>query len=511
MKTEYPGVEWLLDCEPRLAQLEALARSYTGIAYRDHRDHPMVPKQIRSTGPARGWGHFMQQRVGKTPTALNEYLLFKRDYGFHRALIWSPNKYKYTWAKEVRKFGIIDEPVHVFESKNKEAARKFVAAGKGILIVNWEACAHEQLVEIFAPFIDDLTYIAGDESILVKNKESVTFKTAKRVTADLGAVRLLTGKPLVQGPHDLYSQLRLARKIEGWEYNQWKYTFCKMGGFKGRQIIGVKEESVEQMQKILFMAAFHARRADWTTSFEPDYETRPIDMTPEQLKHYNQMEDEFIIWLESGEAVSVEQIITKHEKLTQISSGFIYDEYQNAHWLIPPKDNPKLNDLKFSLENIIEGKTIVIATHAPVIDMLMEQLAEYKPAVIRGGVAGKHIDVEEEKRRFNEEDDCRVIIGQERAIKYGHTLMGTPEDPCQTTYYFENSYSLDDRDQSEQRNQGYGQLSATNVVDPICSPIEAKIVDALQRKETVAAVVLGYYKGKKPNRSLTKNVETLEW
>jgi len=505
MKTEYPGVDWLLDCEPRPAQLEALARSYTGVAYRDSRDGPWLPRSIRSSGAARGWGHFMQQRVGKTPTGLNEYALFKRDYGFKKAFIFSPNKYKRTWAAEIRKFGLLD-PILVFESSRKKEAEKFAAADEGIVIVNWEIAAHPQLMAIFEGFVDDKTFMIGDESILIKNRESSTFKNSFSLSKQAGAVRPMTGKPVVQGPHDLYSQLRFARKIEGWEFMQWRNTFCKMGGFKGKQIVGVREEQTEKLQDIIFHSAFHARRADWATSFDPDYELRHITMTPNQQKAYDEMEDDFLVWLESGEAVSVDQIITKHEKLTQISSGFIYDENKNAHWLVPPEKNPKLIDLQFSLENVIEGKTIVIAVHAPVIDMLLDQFPQ--AACIRGGAAGKKLDPEAEKLRFNTEPKCNMLIGQIQAIKYGHTLMGTKEDPCLTTYYFESNYSLDARDQSEQRNQGEGQPSATNIVDPVCSPIEEKIVEALQRKENIAAVVMGYYNGRKAGE---RKRESAEW
>ena len=88
------------------------------------------------------------------------------------------------------------------------------------------------------------------------------------------------------------------------------------------------------------------------------------------------------------------------------------------------------------------------------------------------------------------------MLGQSKAIKYGHTLMGLPNDPCLTTIYFENSYSLDDRAQSEERNQGEGQQGAIHVVDYVSSPIEERVIAALQRKEDVAAAIMGYYKEK---------------
>ena len=45
----------------------------------------------------------------------------------------------------------------------------------------------------------------------------------------------------------------------------------------------------------------------------------------------------------------------------------------------------------------------------------------------------------------------RIMLLQAEAGKYGHTLIGTPDDPCCTMIFFENSYSLDTRSQIEDR------------------------------------------------------------
>lgn len=504
MRTDTPGVDWLLACDPRPAQLEALARSFTGVAYRDSRDGPVNRREIRSGGgPAVGWGHYMEMRVGKTPTLLNEFLLFKRDYGFRKLLVWSPNRYKGTWALEVEKFGLT-EPVHVFNSDRKKAAQDFIDKDDGILIVNWEVAAHPDLCAIIAPFVDAETLVGGDEAILIKNKESLFFKNSVLIARQAGAVRPMTGKPVVQGPHDLYSQFRWMRHLSGMEYLQFRNRFCVMGGFKGKSIVGVKNE--EQLQELMFRAAFFARRRDWATFFEPEQVSRKIQMLPAQLDAYQSMEEDFVIWLESGAGVSVEQIITKHLKLQQVSSGFFIDEHKQEHDLVPPDKLPKVLDLKALLEDEIEGKTIVVARHGHSIDILTEQLAKYNPAVIRGQMKPGAADAE--KFRFNNDPVCRVIIGQDQAIKYGHTLMGTPDDPCQTIYYYENGYSLDTRAQTMERNQGEGQTDPTVLFDPVCSPIEAAIAAALQRKEDVAATILGYYKGE---RGRDRKAEAADW
>jgi len=485
-----PNVDWLLDCDPRPAQLEALARSYTGMAYQDARGGLVSPREIRSTrDPAIGWGHYCEMRVGKTPILLAEYALFKRDHGFTKALIWSPNKFKGSWALEARRFGI-DDPILVFESSRRKEIQKFIEADRGICVVNWEAAIYPDLCALLQDFVDEKTLVAGDEAIAIKNRESLVFRNSVILARQGGVVRPMTGKPIVQGPHDLYSQFRWMRHLDGVNYFQFRNRYCVMGGFKGKQVLGVKNE--DALQELIFRCAFYARRRDWATFFEPEQVTRPVDMLPAQRAAYQSMEEDFIVWLGEEIGVSVEQVITKHLKLQQISSGFFYGEDGTTHWLVDPAKAPKMLDLKALLESEIEGKTIVIAHHAPTIQSLTEQLADYHPAVIKGKM--KTGDVDAQKFKFNNDPKCRVMIGQDQAIKYGHTLMGTPDDPCQTIYYYENGYSLDTRSQTMERNQGEGQTDATVLFDPVCSPVEEAIAGALQRKEQIAGTILGYYK-----------------
>jgi hypothetical protein len=496
MKTEHPGVDWLLNCEPRPAQVEALARSYTGWAYRDRADQDPTPERLDHVGgPARGWGHMMQMRVGKTPTLLNEFLLFRRDHRMKRAFIFAPNKYKNTWALEAQKFGV-DEELFVFESSRRKDFERFIRENdRGMVFVNYEATVQDANRKLFAQWINSDTLVGADESIFLKNRESTTFKVAHELSKQAGVTRPMSGKPTTQGVHDLYSQLRFARHIEGWNYYQFRGKFAIMGGFKGKKVTGVK--NTEQLHALTRQCYFFAKRGDWATAIDSDYEKTPLAMTEEQAKAYQDMEDEFMVWLENGEIVSTEMVLTKHMKLQQISSGFIIDEFKNVHELVPFEKTPKFMDLLDRLENYTTGKVIIATNFVHTADMLVKHLAQFNPAQIRGSIHMKKagLDVDEEKHRFNNDSRCRILIGQTKATKYGHTLMGIPEDPCETTIFFENSYSLDDRAQLEERNQGEGQKCAINIVDYISSPVEGNIIEALIRKESVSAVILGYYKG----------------
>lgn len=487
------NIDWLLDCEPRPAQLEALRRSYLGYKGHDHKDAPISPVALPHAGqPALGWGHFMEMRVGKTPTALNEYMLFKRDYGVNKAFMLSPNKYKYDWGTEAAFFGL-DVPIHVFESKNRKDFVQFMREAKeGFVVANYEALGYEDNLVLFEEWCDNKTYMGADESVSMKNPNGNFFKKSMLLAKSVAVTRPMTGLPTPQAPYDLWAQLRFARHLSGFGFHPFKHTFTKMGGFKNKKALGMKNES--ELLKILDTSCFKARRVDWGTKIESDYEIVKLDMLPKQKTAYKQMEEEFMLFMEDG-VVAVDQVITKRMKMQQIASGFVIDEEGEVRTIVPFNKTPKFIDLLDRLENQIEGKVIIITHYTATIKALHEALKKFNPAVICGNTHMKamRLDAQEEKHRFNDDPRCKVILGQSQAIKYGHTLMGSKENPCLSMAFFENNYSLDNRAQSEERPQGEGQQGAIHIWDYYTSGVERDIVKALQEKRDVADVIMGHY------------------
>jgi len=82
------------------------------------------------------------------------------------------------------------------------------------------------------------------------------------------------------------------------------------------------------------------------------------------------------------------------------------------------------------------------------------------------------------------------MLLQADAGKYGHTLVGTPEDPCGTMLFFENTYSLDTRSQIEDRIHRMGTVAESCLyVDLSGSDIDERITRALARKENMFKAV----------------------
>jgi len=205
------------------------------------------------------------------------------------------------------------------------------------------------------------------------------------------------------------------------------------------------------------------------------------------------MEDDFVLWLNTEENVSVDAFITKYIKLAQIQSGFIIKESGEIEELVAPELNPRFAVVRDVIEEAT-GKVVVPYVHRYTLGLLRRFLADLNPAIISGGMETGMI--QSEKDKFNGDNSCRVILAQIRASKYGHTLLGGPldSDKCSTMVFAENSYSLDDRSQIEDRIHRHGQTAESCLyVDVWGTSLDRKITAALQAKEGIAQAVFQHF------------------
>ena len=481
--------DWLLDCTPREVQLEALRRSYGGFSLREDKNDAGCERVFRD-GPDVGWGHYLQMRLGKTPTFLNEFELFARDHGFKKAVVFSPNSYKEAWAGEASRLGA-SVPWTVFESKGKKGTCESLKSAKGQfgLSVNYEALNTDFARGLLPDVIDKHTLVGVDESVKIKNHTSIQSRAVRALAAQAGAVRLLSGLPMVQGPQDLYPQLRSIRRVEGMNFYAFRNKYCKMGGFKGKQVKGAKNE--EKLRAALSRCSFIAKKVDWGNETGAEYHQEMLTLPDALQKHYDSMLRDMKTELSPEKEVTAEMVITKLIKLAQISSGFIIDDEKQTHLLCDPRKTPKMERLREILEETQE-KIVVAYVFQSSGDALAECLKAYQPAFIRGNqwMKNESRDVESEKQRFNNDPASRVAIVQMVSGKYGHDLSGAEGDRCSKMVFFENTYSLDDRTQIEMRNTTAFQDWSNDYFDLVAGGVELLAAKALAHKKSVADAVV---------------------
>ena len=443
----------------------------------------------------RGFAYFMEMGLGKSLTALTEFMDLVNEHETTRMVVVCPNSFKSGWRDEVEKHDIgVD--CFLFSSGAERDNRDFLSrryTRPPLIVVNYEATRSAYTKELLINFIRTKpTYIVFDESIQIKTHNALQTKSAIEISQYAHYRRVLSGKPITQGPHDLWGQMRAIGQLDGRNFYAFRNMFCRMGGFKNKQVIGAINE--DMLAGMIEPHIFRATKSQWLDLPGKVYTTREYTMSKEQRKQYDAMEDNFVLWLTDDKAVTIEAAITKYEKLLQIQCGFIIDESTAIHDLVPLESNPRLNALREIIEDEVTGKVIIVYVHRHSCELLLKALKHLNPVFIRGGMSPD--EVNNNKRAFNENPTCRCILLQATAGKYGHTLLGDKGyDSCATTIFFENSYSLDTRSQIEDRNHRFGQ-TATSVtyVDFYATSMDKKVIKALQRKESIFNAIFDHIK-----------------
>jgi SNF2 family DNA or RNA helicase len=440
-----------------------------------------------------GFAYYCQMGLGKTLTALTEFMELVEAKEVTRLVVISPNSFKGGWLDEIRKHGLNLHP-HIFESGNiyNGFFLSITFEKPPVLIINYEAIRSAETQTYIARFVAGRkAMIVLDESIQIKTYDSQQTKAALGLAGKFKYRRILSGKPVTGGPHDLWSQMKFLGANVG-NYFPFKTTYCRMGGFKGKKIVGAQNE--ELLAAKIDQYIFRASKADWTDLPPKLYTSREYQLTPELARMYKSMEDDFVLWLDETDNVSVDAFITKYIKLAQIQAGFIIKENGDVQELIPPEKNPRFNLVKEILGEV-EGKTIVPYINKHVLSLLQRALAEYNPAYIKGNMDPAEVKAQSDK--FNNDNTCRIMLAQTRASKYGFTWLGGPEpqNRCSTMVFAQNSYSLDDRSQIEDRFHRHGQTADSCLyIDVWGTPLDRNVTAALQAKESISEAVFSYFK-----------------
>lgn len=221
-----------------------------------------------------------------------------------------------------------------------------------------------------------------------------------------------------------------------------------------------------------------------------NYERKILDMTPEQMRIYREMENDLLAQYEMYESSAASKMIA-YIRLQQITSGFIsatkiVDEDTD---IIPSREivwignsNPKLDQLYTLVESEIPVCPVIIVTRfsaeaARIYDDLSRSM---KCMLYTGWKKVGQID-DFQKGKYD------VLIANERAISRGFNLQIS-----HSTHFYSNLFSLEDRLQTESRTYRIGQSNRCRYTDYVfLDTVDMKVIAALRQKREL----LDYMRG----------------
>jgi len=328
--------------------------------------------------------------------------------------------------------------------------------------------------------------------------ESHRIKTpgAKRTKAILASGkyapyrRILTGTPIANGPFDAYTQMKFLH-LEFWKpYYLDSYTIFKhhFGIWKKLNpddttpwaaAYCVAYRNLDQLEQII---AQHSHRVtkEQVLDLPPKlYSKRYFELNAEQKRIYRDIEEEFMTFL-GDELVTAPLAITRLLRLQQVVCGYIPCDSGDPVLEIG-ESNPRL----LLLQEVVEDcphKAIIWARFSRDIDKICALLGDR--CVRYDGKVGDD-ERAANKEAFQNGDKQFIVINN--AINEGLTLTA-----ARTVIYYNNTFRLTDRLQSEDRAHRLGQKHPVSYIDLVCQDtIDEYVVENLVKKHDIAGQILG--------------------
>ena len=323
--------------------------------------------------------------------------------------------------------------------------------------------------------------IIVDEANAYKNVSTRRWKALNSLITPHTYLWMMTGTPASQSPLDAYGLAKLVNPTGVPSFfTAWRdKTMNKLTQFKW----GPKQNAAELVHAALQPAIRYTK--EQCTDLPPVLtETREIPLTPQQRKYYMILKERMLVEA-AGETITAVNAAAAVNKLLQISAGAAYTDEKEV---VEFDCAPRLAVLMEALEET-NRKVLVFAPYRHSIDTIHAYLTKHGVAneVINGDVSvKKRTDI---FRRFQTEDDPRVMVIQPQAAAHGVTLTA-----ADTVIFWGPVMSVETYKQCIARSDRIGQDSTkVRVIHLQGSAIERKMFNLLEERVEDHALLIKLY------------------
>jgi len=254
--------------------------------------------------------------------------------------------------------------------------------------------------------------------------------------------RILTGTPVTNSPLDIFSQFRFLGNTLGFDnFYSFKHYFAEWEQEKNwktgqRYEVCMGFRNLDELTSIIDEHGYRITKEECLDLPDKIYQTRLVELSVEQRKAYNNIADRSLIELESGEELSVANVLTRALRLQQIVGGFLPKEEFAPAMAIEEK-NGRIDCLMDVLEES-DGKIIIWARFraelAAIEDAIRKEYGKESAVSYHGGVDKDDRDINMDTFQ-DPNSGVRFFIGQQHSGGYGLTLHAAT-----TVIYFSNDY-----------------------------------------------------------------------
>ena len=358
-----------------------------------------------------------------------------------------------------------------------------------ILLLNVEALSSERARQFAARFIlSHYCLMIVDEATSIKNPKAERTKVATHLGKSCEYRRIMTGTPVTQGPLDLYSMCDfLYSGLLGFtSFTAFRACYAQMimmvmGTRTFPKITGYRR--LDELTKSL--EPFSSRRLKSECLDLPDklYEVRHVELTHQQRQAYDDLKQTAVVQLLQGLLTSTSALTTVN-KLQQICCGHVSLDDKTR---VNIESNRVLELLRI-IEEIGHKKVIIWCAFQRDVELIIEALEKLPMPHYPVTYYGKTKDADRlcAIDSFINDSNCLWFVGT--AATGGKSLTLTV---ASHVIYYSNSYSLEDRLQSEDRAHRIGQGKNVTYIDLVArGTVDERVLKSLKMKEDLSHEIL---------------------
>ena len=451
---------------------------------------------------ARQYALFLEMGTGKTKIAIDSLAALYEAKSINTVLVVAPKGVYANWVDKEIPQHLPDRINYKIVQWQPNITKKFREAlteladpkhtDLHILAMNVEALSTIKGASSAFKFLkmNPNNLFIMDESTAIKNRKALRTKNALKAAGLAKYKRILTGSPITKNPMDLFSQCNfLSVKLLNFKSffaYQARYAVVRrrmMGARSFQEITGYQR--LDELHDKLGKFSARVLKEDCLDLPDKIYTSRRVPLTKEQLTAYVQMKKLALARLEKGELSTTASVLTQIMRLQEICCGHL----KMDDGTIQEIPNKRLDEL-FNTIDEMSGKVIIWATWVYDLERIVTKLRERYGEDSAEAFYGATPQDKRQKivKDFQKkEHPLRFFVGNPKTGGYGLTLTAATN-----VIYWNNSYDLETRIQSEDRAHRIGQDRHVLYVDLISpNTVDEKILQALKSKISIAQEVLG--------------------
>ena len=532
---KFPDAEWSAEAEGHLndaldhekkteivKDLKAVIKAIPDVEVTDYKwgTKPYIhqKKAFLLSRDLENFALLMEQGTGKTKVLIDTAVWAYINSRIDGVLVICPNSVKSVWPEEIALHtpSWSSTKVMTYSAGMNKASRAELecmlsrTGGTGSLdwlIMNVESFSTAKGGEIATRFLKGhQTLMTVDEATRIKTPGAHRTKNIIKLRHLATMRRILSGLLVTNSPLDVFGPFKfLDVMILGFtSFYAFRNHFAIMGGWNGKEV--VQYANLDELQILIDAHSYRVLKVDCLDLPPKIYQKLVVKLSPEQQRVYDEMRDDMIANLSEAEHVSVTMVLVQMLRLQQIVGGFVggvtattlssadlspaaVTARADPRVSMIPGTNPKMKIL-LELTQDIPGKMIIWARFRAELAMISSALrAAYGHDAVVEFHGGRSVDERTEARVSFQDPDgpVRFFIGNPQAGGMGITLT-----QATTVVYFSNSFSLEDRLQSEDRSHRIGQKNNVTYIDLVAKgTVDTKIVRSLRSKHSLASQVSG--------------------